>query len=371
MRTTASGTDRRPDQRSVSDLLSGVELSGQTWCYTDLGEHAGFSAPPGDAVWCHVVLHGALRLACAGGEMAQLCAGGVAIVVSGEAHALRTAAEAPAVTHPFLRDGNAIDVPPTVSIGAGRVAAHVLSGRLRANWPGGIDRAALPALLRAGEDAGHQAASPLLRPDGFAIAGMGAGSAALLTRIAELLLIAGLRADPRCRRIFAPARHDPIGEALRLIEGRPAASWTVERLARAVGMGRSNFAAHFTQEVGRAPMEVVADHRMRGAAALLREGRLKIAEIGESVGYGSEAAFSRRFTRHFGITPSQMREQARVAAREPDASPAAKRLLAGRMAKEAVGKFGAQAREKASAGRENARSLLLIGANRTGGGAKR
>jgi hypothetical protein len=110
---------------------------------------------------------------------------------------------------------------------------------------------------------------------------------------------------------------------------------------------------------------------LRGAAALLREGQLKIAEIGETVGYGSEAAFSRRFTRHFGITPSRMREQARAAARDSDAAPAAKRLLAGRMAKDTMGKLGAQAREKAGTGREGGRSLLLIGSNRTGGGAKR
>ena len=68
---------------------------------------------------------------------------------------------------------------------------------------------------------------------------------------------------------------------------------------------------------------------MEQAAELLRKGNLKIAEISELVGYGSEAAFSRRFTRHFGISPSQLREAARTAPAE-GAAPAWQPLLAGR-----------------------------------------
>ena len=65
-------------------------------------------------------------------------------------------------------------------------------------------------------------------------------------------------------------------------------------------------------------MEVVAEHRMEYAAMLLRQGRMKIAEISELAGYGSEAAFSRRFSRHFGISPSQLREEARAARDKAD-----------------------------------------------------
>src|SRR3546814_9288756 len=90
-------------------------------------------------------------------------------------------------------------------------------------------------------------------------------------------------------------------------------------------MGRSNFAAHFSHRVGKAPMEVVAEHRRRHAAMLLRQGRMKIAEIAELAGYGSEAAFSRRFSRYFGMSPSQLRDEAR-AEREQAASVRPERL---------------------------------------------
>ena len=305
------------DAGSLSGLLAGLDLRGRTWCYSDLIGTAGFSVPPGEAVLFHAVLHGTVRLACAAGEVAELGPGDMVFVLSGEAHALRTEPGSPAAAHDLLRRDAAIDVPPTVALGndGGPVRARLLSGRLLPTWPDEASRAALPSMLRlAAADTGPAAA--LLRPDALAVAGMSAGAAAVLTRIAALLLVAGLRAEPRCRQILAPQQRDPIGEALRMIRADPSASWTVEKLARSVGMGRSNFAAHFSQAVGRAPMEVVAQHRMEQAAAMVRQGRLKIAEISEMAGYHSEAAFSRRFTRHFGHSPSQMRERAQQAPRE-------------------------------------------------------
>jgi AraC-like DNA-binding protein len=260
----------------------------------------------------------------------ELGVGDAVMVLSGEAHALRTSPGAPASTHEFLRDEPIVDIPPAVAIGSGTVATRLLSGKLRASWPGEVNRATLPALLPLGHGQGHPLAA-LLKPEALPLAGIGPGSAALLTRLAGMMLVAALRADPRCRQLFAPPGRDPIADALRLIAANPAASWTVERLARSVGMGRSNFAAHFTQQVGRAPMELVAEQRMEHAAGLLRHGKLKIAEISEMAGYGSEAAFSRRFTRHFGVSPSQMRERARLGGETKPGTPAFQPLLAGRI----------------------------------------
>lgn len=328
---SSSRPESRPESghRALSELLAEVRLSGLTWCYGDFTDHAGCAVAGGDAVFFHAVIHGSLRLACAGGAMAALGPGEVALVLSGEAHALRTAPGASAQPHDLLRREGACDVPPVTVFGdCGRVAARVLSGRLRAGWPGDVARASLPSLLLA--------RTGLLRDDALALAGMGAGSAALLTRMAEMLLVGALRADPACRRILSSDRRDPVDEAMQLIAASPAHPWTVESLARAVGMGRSNFAAHFSAGVGKAPMEVVAEHRMEHAAMLLRQGRMKVAEIAELAGYGSEAAFSRRFSRHFGTTPSQMRETARAAREQAAPPPAIHSLLAGARSRSAT-----------------------------------
>ncbi|MDE8653994.1 AraC family transcriptional regulator [Novosphingobium album (ex Liu et al. 2023)] len=320
-----------PGGRPVSEIVAGIRLSGRTWCYADFAGAAGFAVAPADGVFFHAVIHGAVRVACTGGARAELGPGDAVFVLSGEAHALRTAPGAPAQPHACLRAGDEADIPPTWVFGeGGRIGARVLSARLGIAWPGEIGRGALPALLPVAS-----AAAPLLRPDAIAAAGIGPGACALLTRLAELLLIAALRADPAARAFLSPRPRDPIGEAVRMIAAHPAADWTVGTLAHAVGMGRSNFAAHFTREIGRAPMEVVAEHRMEQAAIMLRQGRLKIAEIGEMAGYGSEAAFSRRFTRHFGVTPSQMRETARAArVPAPVPAPAFRPLLSGEPARD-------------------------------------
>lgn len=295
---------------SLSDLLSGLVLSGQTWCYCDLGEGAGYSLPPAEVVWFHAVLHGTVRATSARSGTLVLGAGDIAVGLSGEAHALRLSADAPVQVLDFLREERRVDVPPVHALGAsGPVASRVLSGRLAASLPAGASRQALPGLVRLSP--GDPALAALVQGDALARAGIGPGSAMLLTRLANLMLAAHLRADPQVRGLFCAVRQDPVEQAMAMIAGNPSASWTVERLARSVGLGRSSFAARFTERMGRSPMEAVAEARMDQAAALLRQGTLKVAEISELCGYGSEAAFTRRFTRHFGLPPSRMREAAR------------------------------------------------------------
>ena len=324
------------DAKPLSDLLAAIDLSGQTWCYCDVGHGGGFSVPSGDAVFFHAALHGTVRLTSPGGGTVELKQGEAIMVMSGEAHALRMSPDSQAPTLDFLRDEQAVDIPPSFAMSHnGPVAARVLSGRLSVTLPAGATRSHLPSFLRLGS-VGESSWGALLKPEALPLAGMGPGSAALLTRLAALMLIAQLRTDPKCRQIFSAQPHDPIGQALRLISGNPSANWTVERLARSVGMGRSNFAAHFTSQVGRAPMEVVAESRMEQACQLLKKGNLKIAEISELSGYGSEAAFSRRFTRHFGMSPSQMREQSRAEVSDAEANPGWRPLLAGRRIREAT-----------------------------------
>lgn len=298
----------RKDKVSASDLLSGVELRGQTWCYTNLDDESGFSLPHSNALMFHMVLHGSVKIACAGGQTIPIRAGEAAMILLGQPHALRTAAASRADKHEFLICDHDLDIPETVLRGTGPVTARVLSGRLHAHWPSRIDRSALPAILLFDQSMGGLIGA-LLRPEALPSTGIGAGAAALLSRIASLLLVAGLRSSPHCRDLVSRRARDPIGLALQMIQADPSENWTVERLAHSAGMGRSSFCAHFTQQVGLSPMALVTKLRMEKAAALLRGGKFKIAEVSEIVGYSSEAAFSRRFSRHFGISPKQIDER--------------------------------------------------------------
>lgn len=136
-----------------------------------------------------------------------------------------------------------------------------------------------------------------------------AGASVVLTRAAALLFTEAFRDYHECEALYrAFYKHDPILRAKQFIELHPLNDWTVEALAHKVGMGRSNFATRFAQEVGKTPMELLTEERMKHAVKLLEKTDLKIAAISDYIGYRSEAAFSRRFTASYGVSPGKMRK---------------------------------------------------------------
>jgi AraC-like DNA-binding protein len=103
---------------------------------------------------------------------------------------------------------------------------------------------------------------------------------------------------------------DPfVGKALSLLHAKPADNWTIEDLARDVGLSRSVLAERFNDLVGIPPMQYLANWRMQIAAGLLSAGRSNIAGVAAEIGYGSEAAFSRAFKRMVGVSPSAHRRR--------------------------------------------------------------
>src|SRR4029078_9158005 len=97
------------------------------------------------------------------------------------------------------------------------------------------------------------------------------GAAAVLTQAATLLFITSLRDHPQCEQIFHDSTlNDPIARARQFLETHPFVEWTVASLAKKVGMGRSNFAARFVAQIGRTPLDVLTEERMKHAATFLR-----------------------------------------------------------------------------------------------------
>mgnify|MGYP003694613029 CR=1 FL=1 len=85
---------------------------------------------------------------------------------------------------------------------------------------------------------------------------------------------------------------DPfIGKALSLPHGWPVQNWTIEELAKQVGVSRSLLAERFTDLVGIPPMQYPARWRMQIASELLTGGSAKVATVAVEIGYASEAAF--------------------------------------------------------------------------------
>jgi len=72
-------------------------------------------------------------------------------------------------------------------------------------------------------------------------------------------------------------------------------------------MSRSAFALRFKELVEQTPLEYLTSWRMQKATALLQKGDKKLFEVAKSVGYDSDAAFSKAFKRIVGITPRHYR----------------------------------------------------------------
>lgn len=300
---------------TLSEFLNLLDLRGQTWCFADVRSSSGFSMPPNDSVLFYAVVQGSVVISGITGGTFELKRGTVAMILSGEPHAVRTAPSCTTRRMDFLCEEQNVDVPPTITVGrSSTTAARVLSGKLKATWPSGLRRVSMPPVVMLGTERDHFASLTSVRAETLQMFAAGAGAAALLTRLAALMLSSSLRYHPQCLLLFRSSEwSDPIAHALHLIGADPSADWSVAHLARKVGMGRSSFAAHFTAQVGRTPMEVITERRMQYAAELLQRGELKIIEISARAGYRSEAAFSRRFTRYFGVSPGSMRRHAQGA----------------------------------------------------------
>jgi AraC-like DNA-binding protein len=140
-----------------------------------------------------------------------------------------------------------------------------------------------------------------------------AGGENILARLSELMFVETIRRYletlPATQTGWLAGLRDPmVGPALAALHREPRESWTVERLARVVGLSRSVLAERFTVMVGQPPMQYLALWRMQLASRLLIEGG-RVAAVASAVGYESEAAFSRAFKKLVGQTPATWRKR--------------------------------------------------------------
>lgn len=140
------------------------------------------------------------------------------------------------------------------------------------------------------------------------------GSETVITRLADVLVIQAIREWLGTARSekqgWIAALHDrKIGAALSLMHQRPEYHWTVESLAREIGMSRSGFSARFTTLVGQSALNYLTELRVQLAYRELRNTTDSLVVIAQRVGYQSEPAFNRAFKRVLGTSPGKARKQ--------------------------------------------------------------
>ena len=282
---------------------------------------ARLSAPwgfitPGGHVSYHVVLEGRCRIDVAGEDPVSIGPGDVAVLPHGHVAAFSDPPSTPTPSLAALHEGATYGPDGAVHAGGGGTATVLVTGKVDLDAHEGHPLfEALPAVLVVPARGGD--AAPWLRATlellaCEATAGQ-PGSGLVLGQLSGVVFVQAVRAwlarEPGRGASWAHALADPrVGRSLAAVHADPAAPWTVASLAREAGMGRSAFSERFARLVGEPPLGYVTRWRMVEAARWLREDpAASLAVVAEGVGYASEAAFGRQFTRVVGRPPGAYR----------------------------------------------------------------
>jgi AraC-like DNA-binding protein len=142
------------------------------------------------------------------------------------------------------------------------------------------------------------------------------GGLSMLERLTEIIFIELLRhhigeVGVDGRGWLAALTEPSLSRCLAVIHQEPRKDWTVADLEAASGLSRSALTDRFETVLGTSPMRYVRDWRLYLASAELGATSKPISAIAYEAGYGTEAAFSRAFSRAYGAPPAAWRQDAR------------------------------------------------------------
>lgn len=137
------------------------------------------------------------------------------------------------------------------------------------------------------------------------------GNEIIVNKLTEVVLVELIRINfgRQEQHSFVHALRDKrIKKALEFIHESPEKPWTIENLASNVGMSRAAFSKKFTLLVGQTVFTYLSNLRIQKAKEMIATTMLFIDDIALEVGYESERAFTKTFSKYVGMTPKQFRK---------------------------------------------------------------
>ena len=320
----------------LSDVLSAVRLTGALYFDFDLSSPWVAETPAAREI-ASTVMPGAQRVIeyhlvargeCWGHAVGQppmrLREGDLFVLPQGDAHVLSSAPGMRGTPDLSKFARRSTPLPLVYEMGGGGPErARLVCGFL------GLDErpfnpllSALPAVIHLTGEESKAPSGWLVMLHNIAVSESGRarpGTENVLARLSELMFVEAVRRYlatlPSAETGWLAGLRDPVvGQALAELHGQPRERWTVEGLARVVGVSRSVLAERFTALLGQPPMQYLALWRMQLASRVLAEGAT-VAEVATAVGYESEAAFSRAFKKLVGQAPAAWRKDTLAAGR--------------------------------------------------------
>ena len=304
------------DDGTLAGVLDMLRVRGAVMGYLRANAPWGLSLARARGARFHAVTSGACWVRVPGHAPRELLPGDVVLLPTGAGHVIASHPTGPA--RPW--DCNA------------KAHARNSSGEIMLSGPGGSTE-----FICAAYDYDGNVAHPLLSllPPTLFVSGdenggvrstlyllhheltaPSAGSAIVVNRLIDVLFVNVVRAwiagqDDQGRSWLLALRNPSVARALAVMHADPGGAWTTDRLARESNLSRATLIRHFTALVGEPPLAYLTRWRMELAARQLRETDDAVGAIARRVGYTSEFAFSRAFTRLRGRPPGRYRIEAR------------------------------------------------------------
>ncbi len=312
----------------LSDVLRDLHLESTVFCVFELRAPWGVQKMAHEGAPFHIVTEGRCWVQFELERPIELRTGDLVVIPHGDSHQLLSAPDAPSEPIGAVLARCGVDAtwvpgrrpsrPLEIRLGStdgelARVVSGIFAFRDRRRNP---VLETLPRLIHVQGVHGQarpwlQAALGLLVDEAFSPS---PGANTVVERVADILFVQAVRAHIQSsqdggggwmRRLLDPK----IGLALSLIHAQPAAAWTIDLLAREVGLSRTVFAERFRELVGDTVMAYVTGRRMHVAAGLLHRGGDSLAQIAERVGYESDISFSKAFRSWAGEPPGSYRRR--------------------------------------------------------------
>jgi AraC family transcriptional regulator, transcriptional activator FtrA len=130
--------------------------------------------------------------------------------------------------------------------------------------------------------------------------------------IAQRLVIAPHRDGGQSQyasRQLIYAHEGPISRVMDWVRNSLQSPYTIEKMARYAAVSPRTLHRGFIDSTGQTPYEWLLGERIAYAKELLESSLLRLIEVGEFAGFGSEESFRRHFRKRLGISPSQYRKR--------------------------------------------------------------
>lgn len=303
----------------LTDVLAMSAVRGSVAASLAAGESWGLELAAVPRAAFHAVTAGTAWMRVDGGPTLHLQPGDTVLLPRGTRHVISSGESTATVPFDHAEAEAALSSGAELTAGSGSPVTRILCASYQHDAPdGGGPFALLPDVLHVRGAAATAALAATVRLLAEEMATPAPGKRVILDRTVDILLIHLLRAyladgdqATEAPSWFRGLRDRTTSAALSEIHRDPGHPWTADDLARRVGVSRATLARRFRSEVGQSPAAYLTTWRMNIAAQQLRQEGRSVAAVARSVGYTSEFAFNRAFSRAHGLPPGRYRSRER------------------------------------------------------------